>query len=381
MAFSPCLATLPLTIYYFGQFSCVGILTNILLLPWISCIVVLGFIAYLVGVVFLPLADVINGANLILLAISDKIVSFLAELPFAQIFIAAPKIPIVIGYYLCLAGGVEVIRRGRIPRFTRFRSFLLVLLLLTCLAWNSALSDISSLVITVLNVGQGEAIYIESPAGKKILLDGGTAERASKVVLPFLARKGVNQLDFVLFSHLHDDHAAGLYTVLRRIPCRKILDQTKVRAREEIDFGGGAKGVVLYAHSNLIPRAAEENANRSLAFKLIYHNFSMLFTGDNAAEDEAAMLQALPVSQFSSAVLKVGHHGSRLSTTDNFLDKVHPRVAVISCGRHNRFYHPHATTLNKLVTRGIKVYRTDRQGTITIRTNGEQFAVACEKLE
>ncbi|MFA5839797.1 MAG: DNA internalization-related competence protein ComEC/Rec2 [Candidatus Margulisiibacteriota bacterium] len=374
-ALAPMLATIPITLYCFGQFPVIGLLTNILLLPWINCVVILGFVAYLVGLICLPLAEVVNSANLLLLIISDWIVNVLAKVPFAQIFFPAPKYPIIIAYYLGLVAFIEVLRKGSFPKFSYFRKLISVLILVAIFFWNFALSDeAGDLLITVLDVGQGDAILIESPAGKKMLIDGGPEHMGEKVIIPFLQKKGVNRLDVALLSHAHDDHSLGIREVARKIAIGAYISQHSVRVGEKVTLGGGVLGNILFYKLN-----GEEDANCSIEFKLTYGRFSMLFTGDNEIVEEEEMLSRLPPSVFSATILKVGHHGSRTSSTDQFLGKVCPQVAIISCGRHNKFRHPHKITLDKFNKLGIKLYRTDLQGAITIKSDGNSYSILTQK--
>ncbi|MDI6731811.1 MAG: DNA internalization-related competence protein ComEC/Rec2 [Candidatus Margulisbacteria bacterium] len=403
-AVSPILATIPITIYYFGQFSLIGLLTNILLLPWINCVVVLGFLNYVLGILFFPLAQLLNNANLVLLMIADGIVNILARAPFAQAFFPSPKFPLILAYYLGLIGTIEVIRRRRMPKLDRFRILILILLTAAFVLWNSALSDQAGrLTITVLDIGQGDSILIESPTGKRMLVDGGKAGMGEKVIIPLLHKKGINYLDIVSPSHQHDDHLAGICEVLQKVQVGAVIDaayqsspyyyqrfmeliqQNHIKRHvpkygQWIDLGGGARCGILYTgKSEIFNRDCLDVDNRSIAFKLVYGKFSMLFTGDNEKYDEEYILQRSPPSLLSATILKVGHHGSYTSTSAEFLTVVNPRSAIISCGLHNKFRHPHPSTLKKLAIKGIPVYRTDKQGAITIKSDGSSYTILTQK--
>lgn len=399
VAIAPVLATVPLTLFHFSQTSIVGVLTNILLLPWIGFVVILGFVSTVLGSIFLPLGELINGANLILLWIAHQIVSGLASLPFAMLYLAPPKIPLVIGYYTALILGVEVVRRGKMPKLNQFRIIAIVLAVVCILLWNSALSTaIKGLTITVLDVGQGDSILIESPSGKKILVDGGEERMGERIIIPYLQKRGINKLDMVILTHPHEDHVGGLRPLLQKIKVDTVLDpgapyNTKsykifkelikqncikyqiARAGQVISFGKELKAYVLHP---TLPFSDNIN-NVSIVFNLKYKNFSMLFTGDNEEEGEERILENFPGSSLVADILKVGHHGSRTSSSDHFLEAVSPSVAVISCGRRNKFKHPHKSTLTKFKSKRVKVYRTDLQGAIVIRSDGEKFSISPQK--
>jgi competence protein ComEC len=398
VAISPVLVSVPITLFHFSQASLIGILTNILLLPWIGTVVVLGFVSTVLGVVFLPLGELVNGANLILLWAAHWIISSLASLHFAQIFLPAPGLPLIIGYYVGLAGAVEVIRRGRFPRINRFRVAVVALAVVSILFWNAALSSAGKgLTITVLDVGQGDSILIESPSGKRMLVDGGERAMGEKVVVPFLRKKGISRLDVVVLTHPHEDHVGGLPAVLSKIEVKTVLDpgcvyesesyrrfldlieRNKIkyhlaRAGQEINLGKAVKGFILHPSLPFL----EENVNNwSIVFRLQYGKFSMLFTGDNEMEGEERIMEIFLPSRLASTILKVGHHGSATSTSSPFLEAVDPEAAVISCGKRNKFRHPHKVTLDKL--KRVRLYRTDQNGAVTITSDGKKFTIVPQK--
>lgn len=403
VAIAPVLATSPITLYHFSQTSLIGVLTNFLLLPWVGIIVVLGFVSTVLGSIFLPLGELINGANLILLWVAHWLISNLAAFPFAQVFLAPPKLPIIIGYYAGLVVMVEVLRRGRMPKINKFRLAVIVLAFVSIIFWNATLSDTTKgLVITVLDVGQGDSILIESPSGRKVLVDGAERKMGERVVVPFLQRKGIRKLDMVILTHPHEDHVGGLPAVLGKIKVNSVLDSGFVyksetyrrflnlieknkikyhlaRGGQRINFG---KGVVVKILHPTLPFLTDTNSdanNVSIVFRMQYKKFSMLFTGDNESDGEEGILEIFPETSLASTILKVGHHGSRTSTSPPFLEAVNPEVAVISCGKRNKFKHPHGSTLKKLNANGIKVYRTDQDGAVVIKSDGEKMSVNVAK--
>ncbi|MFH1826543.1 MAG: DNA internalization-related competence protein ComEC/Rec2 [bacterium] len=398
-AMAPVLATVPITIYHFSQTSVVGILTNIILLPWVGIVVVLGFVSTISGFFCLFLGELINGANLILLFGVHQIVGFLGRLPFALAYFAPPKFPLIFAYYIFLLGGIEVLRRGRWPKMNRFRWLTVCLAIFCVIFWNAALSEASgNLAITVLDVGQGDAIFIDCPSGKKILIDGGDIEMGNKVIVPFLRKKGISELDLVVLTHPHGDHVGGLPEVLEKIKVKTVLEpgfdynsncyreflklikQNNIkyhlaRAGQVLDFGAGVKADVLYPTLPFL-----ENCNNvSVVLHLKYGQFSMMLTGDNEREGEEIILERYSESVLASTILKVGHHGSNTSTSDHFLAAVKPKLAVISCGRNNKFRHPHQVTVNKLKANNIVLKRTDQDGAVTISSDGKSYSVYSQK--
>ncbi|NQT29314.1 MAG: DNA internalization-related competence protein ComEC/Rec2 [Candidatus Saganbacteria bacterium] len=396
IAIAPVLACAPLTIFHFSRFSAVGVFTNILVLPLAGAIIVLGFMSSLLSLLFLPAATLINSSNLILLILVHFTVARLAALPFAQIYLGAPKIPLLVAYYLGLIGFVYVLQSGKFPKMNKFRLLVLVFGILSVILWDLALSfKANGLNITVLNVGEGDSIFIECP-NKKILVDGGTRWMGKRMVIPYLLKKGVNKLDLVILTHPHSDHVGGLNEILEKFKVDEVLHTGVVyesqayrrflglikknsikyhlaQAGQKIKFDENIEGLILHPKGGGIAKANSGINNLSIVFRLQYDDFSMLFAGDCEQEGEENILSTFPDSLLSSTVLKVGHHGSNSSTTALFLSAVNPEVSVISCGKNNQFGHPHPETLQKL--KGVKVYRTDQDGTIVIKSDGERFSV------
>jgi len=394
-AIAPVLASVPITLFHFSQASLIGVITNILLLPWVGIIVVLGFVSTVLGAIFLPLGELINGSNLILLWIANWIVTTLASFPFAQVFLAPPKFPIIISYYVGLAGMVEILRRGKFPKFNKFRLAVICLTIVGLLLWNATLSSaVKGLTVTVLDVGQGDSILIEAPSGKRMLIDGSERKMGERVIVPYLRKRGISRLDLVVLTHPHEDHVGGLLAVLEKIKVNTVLDsgfnynsqsyrrflslvrRNKIkyqlaRAGQTISFGQGAVAKILHP---TLPFMENVN-NASIVMQLKYGSFSMMLTGDNEKEGEEQILELFPASVLASTVLKAGHHGSGTSTIPEFIAAVNPKIAIISCGRRNKFRHPHGVTLDKFKNRGIRVYRTDLEGAITIRSDGEQVKI------
>jgi competence protein ComEC len=254
--------------------------------------------------------------------------------------------------------------------------------------------------VTVLDVGQADAIAIETPAGHALLVDAGgrlergrqsddsTAERVGeRIVVPFLLRQGIRSLDALIISHPHGDHVGGCSPVLRKIRVAEIADGGQV-------YGGHAyqdclavarvervpivypragmewrteDGVTLHFLGPSLPLIANSRNDineNSIAFILRYKTFCMLFTGDAGAAAEERLLDE--GVNLRCAVLKVGHHGSAYSSTPAFIAAVHPRYAIISVGRHNLFGHPAPSTIATLRRFGATLYRTDQDEAVTI---------------
>lgn len=254
---------------------------------------------------------------------------------------------------------------------------LLLALVLTLL---SSASLWAQLGVTFVDVGQGDAIFIEFPNGKKALIDGGSS---GTLIDNFLRSKGVTRLDFVALTHPHSDHYRGLKKVFSNYQVDNYYD-TKA---ENIDAKGdnnlrelaaaepGCKthypkpGEILKWDPKVTVKVFnacwepvlmndnDETNNCSLVIRLYYNGNGILLTGDANSEIEAEMLSHFK-SGLQSNILKVGHHGSRTSTSDAFLARVRPDYAFISVGQNNKYGHPHQETLARLINAGAQIYLT-----------------------
>ncbi|MFH1037131.1 MAG: ComEC/Rec2 family competence protein [PVC group bacterium] len=262
------------------------------------------------------------------------------------------------------------------------------------------------LEVVFLDVGQGDAILITTPGGKRILIDGGIGEGAfgsedqgKKTVLPYVRKRGIERLDTVIVTHPDFDHIGGLVSVVnaKNLEIGELLDAgvphpsegylellqavqdrpeivyRQPRAGDVLDWGEEVKAEVL-SPSYLM----KDNNDSSIVVKLSYGDVSFLFTGDAAGSAEQIMAKKYG-ARLRSTVLKAGHHGSKHSSTEDFLKKVRPDVAVFSCGAENTYGHPNEETVERLKKIGATMYRTDEQGTIIITTDGEDYRVTTEK--
>jgi len=282
------------------------------------------------------------------------------------------------------------------------------------------------LTIRILDVGpiNGDAILISSPAGKTVLIDAGDTTKG-KTVVEALKRYNIQQLDYFIATHPHPDHVGGAAEVLKAVKVLNVVDNgqspsvpaqlaaapkpapaTKTanskskkpasltkfyddykealnasgahyenaKPGTKYDLGGGALLTILAPSEPLFTRdkmstgGNEANAN-SIVARLDYGSFSMLLAGDAEEQTEHRLLTK--EVDLRSRVLKVGHHGSKYASTGDFLNRVKPEVAIVSCGAWNRYGHPSPAVLDRLRAANVKLYRTDLQGEITITTRGK----------
>lgn len=251
--------------------------------------------------------------------------------------------------------------------------------------------------IDFVDVGQGDAALIRTPRGRTVLVDAGGSDRASSLVAFVTRRLGGQPLDVALLTHRHLDHLGGFLDVIRAIGARAFVEPPPLREtvaarllhRRLAERGAAVRearaGDLLaldddVAFEILAPRdppllgTRDDLNTNSLVARLAWRRATVLFTGDAEAPAERWLLGRDPAA-LRARVLKVGHHGSRFSSTARFLRAVAPEIAVISVGAGNDYHHPHPSTLRRLHELGARVYRTDERGTITVRSDGERLAV------
>lgn len=252
----------------------------------------------------------------------------------------------------------------------------------------------SELTFAVLDVGQGDAIYIESPSGVQVLIDGGP-DSAVLRELPTVMPQFDRSLDAVIATHPDQDHIGGLVDVLRRYEVGAFIEpgvEKNTAAYEALigevskghiehviarrgltlELGGGAYLLILYPDQSAADIREADANDASIVAQLVYGSSTALLMGDapkfveyRVAVQNGAMLR--------SEVLKVGHHGSRTSTSEILLAAVQPALALISAGKDNRYGHPHAEVTNALEHFDVETLLTAQEGTIVLKSNGETF--------
>lgn len=251
------------------------------------------------------------------------------------------------------------------------------------------------LEVHFIDVGQGDSILVEAD-DTTMLIDAGENNKGS-VVLDYLKSQNITRLDYVIGTHPHSDHIGGLDTVIDSYPVGKVilpdvthttdtfeavldaidrkgLTITKAAAGSEYQLGP-ASFTILAPNSG----SYDELNDYSIVIRLDYSDTSFLLTGDAGSLSEEEMLAG--GYNLAADVIKLGHHGSAYSSTENFLDAVKPSYAVVSAGADNEYGHPHPDTLSKIKVRGIRLYRTDQQGTIVFTSDGKTISVNTQEYE
>lgn len=277
---------------------------------------------------------------------------------------------------------------------------LVFLFLANVLAWLAVfdLAKSQFLEVNFFNVGQGDAFFIETPKGHQILIDGGPGS----AIIEKLSREMSfwdRTIDLIILTHPEKDHLAGLIEVLKRYKVENILwtgvvrDTAEYREWKKLIEEERAKifiaqtgqkiivptkpgNVVLdifYPFENLEGQFFKNSNDTSIVSKLVFGENSFLFTGDACYKTEGELIDG--GVNGDADVLKIGHHGSKTSTSGEFLKMVSPQIAVISAGKGNSYGHPHKEVLEVLAKYGIRILRTDELGDIKILSDGKNFKI------
>lgn len=264
----------------------------------------------------------------------------------------------------------------------------------------------AEVAVRFLDIGQGDAALIQWPGGAA-LVDGGP-EDANKGLLKKLRAAGVRRLDYVIATHPHADHIGGLVDVLREMPVAHVVDSgynhgsqvqrrflREIQKKPDITFELARPGEELQLAESLTLRfyappetplsgTESDPNNNSIVARLTYGSTAFLFTGDLEKAGRAALYETLQTASggrnaLRADVLKVAHHGSHNGTDAELLDRVRPRYAVISCATGNSYGHPHRKALTALQKAGVELFRTDKQGDVTMRTDGTEIQASTER--
>jgi competence protein ComEC len=280
----------------------------------------------------------------------------------------------------------------------RYFSYLIfiALILITLGIWGAvfAATPPGHLTVAVMDIGQGDSIFIESPTGAQMVIDGGP-DNSVLTQLPKLMPLSDRTLDAVIETHPDADHIAGFIDLLKRYSVKNFIEpgipkdtltaqtlegevdqknipRTIARRGMWIDLGGGARATVLFPDFDAATIPQSKDNDGGIVIELSYGSSTALFMADVSSTVEDHLVAAYR-DELDVDLLKVGHHGSRTSTDDSFLEATTPSVAVISVGAHNKYGHPTADTLSRLANHHIKTLRTDQEGTIKFISDGKEF--------
>ena len=388
------LGTLPLTIYYYGIMPTYAIFANILVIPLVGLIVFLGIFL----VVFALFSSLVAGSlgNLIdlLFDLLKYVISVFYEFPYSYFYSATPSIFMVL-LMLILVYILFNIK----SRYHRLNGIGIILVLLFININHS--SNSNHLEVTFLDVGQGDACFIKFPNGESMLVDGGDAtkdwDQGKNTIVPFLKFNDISRIKYVVASHAHNDHIGGLTEILNTVSVdtlvissyefttKKYKEMIEICEIKNVPIRYVEKGDLLYPDSScrvyvLHPSdefvkendfSGAECNNSSIVMKIQYGENGILLTGD--AEKKAEKEYTEYADFLECEIIKIGHHGSRTSSTQNMLNYVNPMVGVISVAERNKFRHPSPVTINKLRDNNIKSFLTSTNGAVKFQISPDKI--------
>lgn len=396
------LASMPVLLYHFYEFSIVSVFVNILYVPLFSAILsplLLGL--YVLHIPFGELLSPLLSLVDLCLHYVNRLTLFLSDFPLNTLVLGRPSRMIILSY--CIGIPLTFYKWEQARSTKQLVMALQIPLFLLAFHYMTEKIHIEG-EVTVLDVGQGDSILIRLPLNKgTYLIDTGGVltfpsedwekrsnpfEVGKDIVVPFLKSEGITTLDKLILTHGDMDHVGGAKEVLKSLKVKEVvLPQVKEQSsqieelillckqkRIAIHYGSTGDSWSVsggYVFTILSPNEGDimERNDQSIVLHTKLGGKSWLFTGDLESEGETRLLARYP--KLSVDVLKVGHHGSNTSTTEPFLDNLRPKVALISAGVDNRFGHPRSEVLQRLEARKVRVYRTDEHGAISFKFRRE----------
>ena len=397
MTLAVSLTTLPLVAHYFHQIPWLGLITNMVIVPLVGIVVIPVGLISAVGVLLsgtetLPLGLV----NQWVFDLFAQIIVGLSHVPGAEWHVASPTIASIVVFW-CVLAGLVLLRHRPIVRWS---CVTMLMVILVWWAWSPRTSwEPGILRVTFLDVGQGDATFLELPDGQTVLIDGGPAYRrldmGRAVIGPYLWNRGIDRIDHVVATHPQWDHVGGLPWVLQTFDIGEYwsngvsrskafyhrlqtaveaadLDEQIIGAGSDIIGSGPCSLSVLSPLAKRTPLmlastqeiSGTELNNRSLVIRLDCGRHSVLFTAD-AEQQALEQLQHMPGGG-SANIVKVPHHGAKSSLHHGWIKQIEAQAMVVSVGSHNRYGHPASEVVTAYEEQGIPMYRTDRGGAIII---------------
>ena len=412
------LIIIPIMAYNFSTFSITFWISNILAAPVMEIVTIFGFVVYFISIIFISMAEFLGIFLNLLLDILLKIAEISSLTPGSSIYIKTPYVFECIIFYVLLflifnfkaiKEKVKILKK----RFNRNNKLAICTILinkkiiLLCII----ITMISNFIIYVLpnslriyfvDVGQGDCTLIQTPTNKTILIDGGGSEFGSfdvgeNTLLPYLLDRRITKIDYLMISHFDSDHVGGLFTIIENLKVKNIIISRQGKNSENLEklselIKNKKVNMIIVKNGDLIEidkysyfdilfpedELIKENVlnNNSIVANFHCMNFSMLFTGDIEEVAEKRLTELYEgTDKLNVIFLKVAHHGSKTSSTDNFLNLVKPKVIFIGVGENNKFGHPNESVIERIKEYTNLIYRTDQFGEICVIINKRNIRI------
>lgn len=396
---------MPIIIYYFNTISFTFIISNIIASLIIGPIIMIGLVIIAISFFKIPIISLIIRFYNILIVILVKTADIISKIPISKIYLKTPTTLEIIFYYsvvflIALLIYIKKSNRKFIKKtiqidiynlknfFINNRNKVLIFISIISLISITSIKIPKELKINFIDVGQGDSCLITTPQNKKVIVDSGGSESydvGKNVLLPYLLDKRITKIDYIMISHFDTDHCKGFEYVLENLKVKNVIiskqSETsenfkqimKIIRKKRINLIVVQKGSKIkidnFTTVDIISPQSENIADNmndnSIVAKLEAYNFSILFTGDASEKIEKELIKEK--INLKSDILKVSHHGSKTGTSEEFLKSVKPKIALIGVGENNKFGHPTEDVIKRLTENKVKIYRTDRNGEISIK--------------
>ncbi len=388
------LGVLPIMAKTFNRITFSSLFLNFAALPLVALIMISGYIFLCFSFISPVITNYLVQAVIFLINLLISISHLFDRFSFLSFRIPTPHTATIIGYFLFLFLLLLPWKKKKLKwlAFTGFLVFFAILITYPFPSFSKYLK------VTFIDVGQGDSILVEFPGQKKMLIDGGgffagSFDIGERVLSPFLWKKGIKTIDYLVLTHPHPDHLNGLISVARNFRVREFwesLSPTEINSYEELlrnlapsilkkrRFDNDSLLIdgtvidILHPKESRLPISSIDN-ELSMVLRLSYGRTSFLFTGDIGQKAEQDILENMRI--IKSDILKSPHHGSLSSSSEEFLSAVNPSVIVICVGENNRYNFPNPIILQRYKEQGATLYRTDTHGAIEITSDGQEFSV------
>ena len=388
------LGVLPIMAKTFNRITFSSLFLNFAALPLVALIMISGYIFLCFSFISPVITNYLVQAVIFLINLLISISHLLDRFSFLSYRIPSPHTVTIIGYFLFLFFLLLPWKKKKL-KWLAFLGFLVFLVILITYPFPSFSKNLK---VTFIDVGQGDSILVEFPGQKKMLIDGGglftgSFDIGERVLSPFLWKKGIKTIDYLVLTHPHPDHLNGLISVARNFRIQEFwesLSPTENNSYEELQrnlapstlkkkmFNNDSHLIegtvidILHPKEGHLPFSSIDN-ELSMVLRLSFGQTSFLFTGDIGQKTEQDILENIRL--IKSDILKSPHHGSLSSSSEEFLSAVNPSVIVICVGENNRFNFPDPQILKRYREKGAAIYRTDTHGAIEITSDGQGFSV------
>ncbi|MFH0926171.1 MAG: DNA internalization-related competence protein ComEC/Rec2, partial [bacterium] len=391
----------PLVSFYFYYLSIAGFISNLIAIPLTYIIINLTLVSSSLSIISKNIALPFLYLNRIFSKTLLFLVNFFAKLPYSSFYTFKPSFfeLVLIYLFLFFLFTNYLSKRKKISILLATISIFLIDLYITT-------AKSPYLKANFLDVGQGDASLIELPNRSNLLIDGGgiykdSFDMAENIIIPYLCSKKMLRVDNLILSHPESDHIYGLLSLVKKFKVKRVIDIQRpfspplyekflrvikekkiehylIKAGDELFLDKDVTIKLIYPQQelNILDKSNKwfnKVNNQSLVLKLTYNDVSFLYPGDIEAKAERFIVEANPFHLLDSTILKVPHHGSKTSSSIEFIEAVQPRLAIVSAGYNNQFNLPNKEVLKRYQKKEVQIYQTNDDGAIIIETNGRDY--------